>query len=457
MADIYVRYTYDPTGKNPDNYVQGELHSLTPVAGFPYKIITTNNGGFFAKGFRVYDANYDRLFEGTDYILTYRYAHTSQMLGLEVVNDIVFLDKTRVGNVFISYQVVGGDVAFSLTGIKDYVDWYKTQPAGYVPVMFDYNGNEPTWLPGELDKERWNLDTYQPWNNEIYQIARASQGGRGIREDGFRSDVQDEYNKFLDKFNGRLAQHIADFNNPHVDTKGDVGLDLVENYRLATTTESRAGVSNVLYQTPALSWETVDALALVPLNNHIANRNNPHKTTAAKLDSPSKLTVDSTVNGKYTTTETVANASNLLNGAELVPYSTFYNRVRNNIPAGNFVSGGSNGYLNPYRLGNGYATADTVLQSGSVAQWTPFTALIQEFQPKVSAGCMVMNFAQGTSPQNAFAQAVATPWAGQASIGSIICWKMYDTFVWGAGNGTYVNAGWITYVAYKSASGWLLV
>lgn len=457
MADIYVKYPYDPTGKNPDNLVSGELHTLAPVSGFPYKIITMNNGGFFARSVRVYDANYNRLTESVDYILTYRYAHSSQMLGLEVCNDIVFLDKTRVGSVYVSAQMVGGDIAFSLTGIPDYVAWYRTQPTGYVPRMFDFNGNQPEWGPGELDKERWRLDTYQPFNNEIYEIARAAEGGRGVGEDDFRQKVRDRYNDFLTKFNNRLQTHVDNKQNPHVTTKTLIKLGAVENYRLATITEARLGTLNNLYTTPALSWETVNQLALTPLNTHIANLANPHKTTPEKIDSPRKTVVDAEIALKYGDNDVVANANAFMNGTTPFTYLNYYNHVRTNIPATNFAAGGANGYLNPARMGRGTPTAKTVLRSGTEPRWVTLDSLIVEYQPKVSSGLLVTSFPAGTTPSQAFSQAINLPWAFTASLGSIICYRLPTRHTWGAGNGTYVNSQNFVNVAYKSASGWIQV
>lgn len=460
MADIYVKYPYDPTGKNADNLVSGELHTLAPVSGFPYKIITMKNGGFFARTCRVYDADYNRLTESVDYILTYRYAHLSQMLGLEVVNDIVFLDKSRVGSVYVSAQMVGGDVAFSLTGIPDYVAWYATQEVGYVPRMFDFNGNEPVWGPGELDQERWRLDTYQPFNNEIYELGRATEGGRGVGEDKFRKDVKDKYLAFLDMFTDRLQRHIDDKQNPHVTTKAHIKLGLVQNYRLASVQESRQGTSNGFYQTPELSWQTLDSLALQPLNLHVTNYANPHQTTPEKIDSPRKNVVDDTISGKYLDTETVANTNTFMNGGTPFTYSEYFNYVRSNLLAGNFTSAvltAGAGYLSPYRMGRGIPNVNAVLRSGPNPSWQSIDSLIIEAQPKVSAGLLHLSFPTGTSPTNAFNQAIIHPWAYTASTGSIICYRIYEQYVWGAGNGTYTSGHSVLYIAYKSPNGWVQV
>lgn len=457
MADIYVRYPYDPTGKNPDNLVSGELHPLPVVSGFPYKIITMDNGGFYAKTCRVYDSNYNPLTENVDYVLTYRYAHLSQMLGLEIVNDIVFLDQSRVGSVYVSAQIVGGDVAFSLTGITDYVEWYNRQEAGYIPRMFDYNGNEPVWKPGELDKERWRLDTFQPFNNEIYQLSRAVEGGRGISEDKFRKDILDEYNAFLDMFNDRLQNHIDDKDNPHDTDKSHVKLDLLQNFDLATVEQSNQGVSNTRYQTPELSWATLNTNALAPLNQHIGNTRNPHQTTPDKIDAPTKAVVDNTIATKYFNNETVANTNLFVDGTTSFTYTQYFNHVRNNIPATNFVSGTDEGYLSPYRLGLGNPSATTVLRSGPTPMWQSIDLLIMEAEPKISPGLLIKAYPAGTTPTNAFNNAIQDPWAYTASIGSIICYRLTDSYTWGAGNGALVKENSVLYVAYKSANGWVQI
>lgn len=460
MADIYVKYPYDPTGKNPDNLVSGELHQLNPVSGFPYKIITMNNGGFYARSVRVYDDDYNRLTENIDYILTYRYAHLSQMLGLEICNDIVFLDKNRTGTVYVSGQMVGGDVAFSLTGIVDYVTWYKTQESGYVPRMYDFNGNEPTWLPGELDKERWRLDTYQPFNNEIYELSRAVEGGRGVGEDKFRTDVKNRYDQFMASFNDRLKNHIDNKNNPHKTTKAHIQLNLVQNYRLATTLEARQGISNTLYETPELSWATIENLALAPLNVHIGDFNNPHKTTPQKIDSPIKTYVDSEIGKKYLDTDKVTNAEMFMNGNTPYTYSDYYRYVRSNIPGNQFAASGTNGYLSPYRLGRGIPSINTVLRSGANPTWQTIESLIIEAKPKVSSGLLFLAsniIPRSTKPAAAFNIAIQQPWADTASPGSIICYYLNHKYTWGSGNGALVMTYVDIYLAYKSPNGWIQV
>lgn len=453
MADIYVRLPYDPTGRNPNNLVSGELHTLVATSGFPYKIIDMVNGGFYARSVRVYDADYNRLTPEVDYILTYRYAAFSQKVGLDVCSDIVFLDPARTGSVYVSAQMVGGDVAFSLTAIADYVAWFKTQPSGYVPKQFDYSGNEPVWGPGELDKERWRLDTFQPFNNEIYQFARAVEGGNGNYEDAFRKRIQDKYQEFLNLFTDRLQRHIDDKDNPHKTDKTILGLGLVSNYRLATADESILATSNELYQTPELSWQTVNKWAMSPLVAHTGSTSNPHETTPAKIDSPTKAVVNASVQSKYGRHETVSNANLLTDTVTNWTYLDFYNYCRLNIPASNFAVGGTNGYMSPARIGRGNPNNNTVLTSDG--NWVDWSSLMAQYAVKGAAQLKIFNFAISTPPDQAHAMAVSDPWAATARIGSMMLYRLSNTLTWGVGNGTGTTTQNFVYMSYRTASGWI--
>lgn len=452
MSNNNVRLPYDPTGRNPDNLVGSEPHVLKPIAGFPYKIVTMIHGGFYSRSLRVYDANYQKLILGTDYIVTYRFANLSQRLGLNVCAAIVFLDPARVGKIYASAQMVGGDLAYSFTVVTDYVDWFKQQPAGYVPTTDDFNGNEPIWAPGELDKERWRLDTYEPFNNEIYMLGRANMAETGPHEQDFREKVTKDYNDFLDMFNDRLERHIRDTANPHVDAKSDVGLGLVENYKLATILEARAGSSNSAYLTPYLSWLTVDEFALKPLNAHIADKANPHKTTPATIDAPTKATVQGNLDNKYLLREQVRDTNAFSDGTSDYSYSAYYQLARTKIPAANFAVGGANGYINPRRIGRGNPSANTILRSDGY--WVTWESLIIERGSSASPSLMVVG--TNYSSQNAaHAAAISLPWAYSAPVGSMIFYTYLMSLLWGSGNGSWVSNSYPVGASYKSASGWI--
>lgn len=454
MANVKVKLVYDPTGRDTNNLISSEPHTLTAVNGFPYKIITLEHGGFYTKSLRVYDADYNKLVPGTDYIFTYHHPILSARLGLDICSAIVFLNKTRTGTVYTSAQMVGGDEAFSLTVIDDYVNWYKQQVANYVPRENDYNGDEPQWSPGELEKERWKLDTFEPFNNEIYQLSRATTGAVGTFEQDYRDQVTADYDAFLDTFTTRLDDHINNKLNPHQDTKADVGLDLVQNYAVATDAQARQGTLNTLYLTPLLSWSVVDQFALQPLNSHIGNTSNPHRTTPATINAPTKAVVDAAAAKKYLRNATVVNANYFSNGTLKYTYSEYYNLARTKIPAGNFVAGGANGYIAPQRLGRGTANVNTVLRGDG--QWVTWDAIIVERGAPASPQIHLIsgNFASAAAGHQA---AMADPWTWTAGVGSMVFYTATYQLRWGAGNGGYTNTVNTLYGSFRTATGWVQI
>lgn len=80
-----------------------------------------------------------------------------------------------------------------------------------------------------------------------------------------------------------LNNHIANINNPHATTKDQVGLGLVDNYATATTAEAQAGAVGTKFMTPLLTKNAIDTQVLTPLTAHINNLANPHGTTKAQV------------------------------------------------------------------------------------------------------------------------------------------------------------------------------
>lgn len=82
---------------------------------------------------------------------------------------------------------------------------------------------------------------------------------------------------------GPMDAHIANQSNPHNTTKAQVGLGNVLNYPISDVVAARAGLSNELYMTPAMTREAITAIALQGVSDHIDNFSNPHNTTKAQV------------------------------------------------------------------------------------------------------------------------------------------------------------------------------
>lgn len=450
MPDIIVQLPLDRTGRSPNNLIGSEEHPLVVTPGFPYKIITLDNGGFYVKSLRVYDAAYNRLKAAVDYIVTYVYKNISESTGLEVAGAIVFLDPVRKGNVFCSAQMVGGDAAFSFTVIPDYVNFFKSKPVNYVPAWLDYVGSEPIWKPGELEKERWGLDTYQPFNNEISNITISITGGNGALEDDFREKVDNDYLEFLARFNDRLDKHIANTDNPHVDTKAQqlIGLGQVVNYPLANASEVALGTTSERYLTPNLSSIAVTTFAINPLNNHIADYNNPHDVTISQTGAVTKEEVNTRAADLYLKDERVANANytnwNNVNNS----YTDLFNNFRANIPASNF----SGGYLNPVRYGGGSPSSTKALTANGI--WTEIESLTEKYAVQSSPTIYYIQVNLQSTPLQAHQIAITQPFANAAPSGSMIFYNLSRTYARGAGYGIIYVTDLVMFGSIKTDAGW---
>lgn len=131
-------------------------------------------------------------------------------------------------------------------------------------VIYQYIENLRYWTQTELDKANARID-------DLYvQVARLD-----ARIDSVLAD--------LDVVRKDLAAHIADKSNPHETTKAQVGLGLVENYGIATLAEAQAGIVTNKYMTPSLVAAYAASKVFPVIQAHIDDKSNPHATTKAQV------------------------------------------------------------------------------------------------------------------------------------------------------------------------------
>jgi hypothetical protein len=117
----------------------------------------------------------------------------------------------------------------------------------------------------------------------------------------------------------KLDDHMSDFNNPHQTSKTHVGLGSVQNYGVATEAEARDATSAVKYMTPLGVRQAINELVGDISAGHADDKNNPHQVTAAQVGAPTILAMNQALAGKLGTTETAFNSSAVygLNQAQL--------------------------------------------------------------------------------------------------------------------------------------------
>jgi hypothetical protein len=452
MNPVYNKLPLDLTGTDPANHVGSEEHLLVQYVGLPYAIITLNHGGFYTQGLRVYDADYNLLMADEDYVVTYYHKQFSERNGLRVCSAIVFLNQTLSGIVYVSAQMVGGDLAFSFTAIDDYVAFYGTRPAGYVPVRLDYLGEEPMWAPGELDERRWGLDMFQPYNIELENIKLSITTGSPAAEEDFRQEVRDLFDAYVAEYDTTLADHIANKLNPHVDVKADIGLQDMFNQGVASEAVVRAGVSNDWYLTPKRGYYGIDEFAAKPLNAHVAlNPANAHQTTPVQVNSYTIAKSDELIAAKYLKTEQVANALALNHNGGWYNYSQFVSAARNNLDTSHF----SVGYVNPARLGLGTPDYNALLRGNG--QWVQWQSLVTQY-----ADVAPTRIERISGLWDNADQAMAFFWTIPAyqnintyPVGSLMFFVINQNTLWGNGNGSFWMRHFVQRAILRTASGWV--
>ena len=84
------------------------------------------------------------------------------------------------------------------------------------------------------------------------------------------------------QFTTGINVHLDDRNNPHMVTKAQVGLGNVENFAIATEDEARSGTSSTAYMTPLRVRQAIDAMG-GSVDSHIESRDNPHQVTKVQV------------------------------------------------------------------------------------------------------------------------------------------------------------------------------
>ena len=151
-------------------------------------------------------------------------------------------------------------------------------------VEFDAHYEDKVRHITKDERETWNSKASgkhnHPWS-DIQNVPIATLSNKGIVQlidsisstDTLNAATPNSVKQAYDRASAGIADtsavkkitedHIANKNNPHGTNKTDVGLSEVQNFNIATTTEAKAGVSEVKYMTPFLTFEAVKVLQSV--------------------------------------------------------------------------------------------------------------------------------------------------------------------------------------------------
>jgi len=283
MQKTINKYPLDLTGKNPNNAIVGEPHSLNTSTVGPNRVFVPLHGGFYTADIKVYDGNGTVLIPNVDYVASYLYEEATLRSGLEVCGTIIVNNPNINDQVYFDYQVVGGLYAVSTFALDQVITSLQDDVR---PVQWGKIIGKPDTYPAAGHRHAlWELYGFEYVVIELERIVQAIVAGYQPSLDEVREYARtlfSEANDITAVVDGKLTDHENDKTNPHSVTKAQAGLGVVENFPPANTAEANAGTRADRYMTPNVTRDAIATQAGIPLNQHVADKTNPHNVTKAQ-------------------------------------------------------------------------------------------------------------------------------------------------------------------------------
>jgi len=318
MVPQVIRYPLDPTGTNPNNFIQGEPHTLV---NRKVRAIAPTYGAFFTESLKIYDSSTNLPLTSEQFEAVEMYELPTYRYGKEICSIILITDSSVSNNVTLDYQCLGGEFGYSVEAIAQQIEnldldsrpvaWPDiiAKPRDYPPSMHlhdigDVYGFE--YLVHAIDRLRAAVelgdaashDVIYGYIDKIEGLLQAQLDSQGnallAHENDFGNPhrvtaeqinvyVKGAVDAFINQLTNNLNAHAADRNNPHQVTAGQLKVYL--------KTETDALLSNL--------FTTLNSV----LTDHKVDYNNPHRTTAAQVGAYTTAQIDtklSDINAKLT-------------------------------------------------------------------------------------------------------------------------------------------------------------
>lgn len=266
-----VSLPFDRWGNAPSNKRENERHTLTNVNWTEYNIIIPKYAPFYSESIdHLIHLPSGRILErGKDWCEGWYFQSASGEIGLDIHCCIYFYDPHLTGEVEIpSYQAMGGEWQLNgqlltqilakalLNPLRYYWEQVAELPSIFNPLDHDQDIQDFTKLGDLIDVLR--------------EIAIAVGGD-----------------------DGKLEQHMLDFDNPHKVDKFKIDLGNLNNWPIAQAADIIAGSLNAQrYMNPTMTYQMITQVAIAALNMHSNRVDNPHNTRADQTGAYFKAEVD---------------------------------------------------------------------------------------------------------------------------------------------------------------------
>jgi hypothetical protein len=283
----------DLTGQALSNRVANEEHHLITLVNKPHRVVVCTHGGFYTDNLAIRDATGRTLTRGTDYTTTYHYEQLSTLTGREVMGLIVITNAAVKSPVNVDYRAVGGGFSVSVKELQTLLDNLELTEMRF--TWEDIVGLPEAYTPAPHEHEYWQLYGMESTVTQLDRVANSWRKGRTAvlannKEYGERYVRGAEAE--VTRYETRVDTHLNDKLIPHRVTKAQIGLPNMNDWPASTASQVINSGNTNTYMPVGGTYRQLSLSAIPQLNTHIANKSNPHGTTAAMIDVPLKTAVD---------------------------------------------------------------------------------------------------------------------------------------------------------------------
>lgn len=221
-----VSYPLDTSGLATTNLVKSELQNVQPPANIDQaSFIVPRAAPFFIESMEIHtgpNKTGTKLVENVDFFFAHKFVAGCTFLGKMLYGSIVFTNSNYTGNVYLTYQTLGGDFVVNDAGIIERITNMLYRDIRF--VTWDQIEGVPSAFPPDAHQHVvTDIKTMDDIHEALEQIAAAL-----IGENGGTGSESQAY--------ALIAAHLA--NNSSAHTPAAVGLGNVRNYTIATEAEA---------------------------------------------------------------------------------------------------------------------------------------------------------------------------------------------------------------------------
>lgn len=253
-------YDEDLYCSNPNNLITAEIQTLQTPGIDDYYFLIPHAAPFYVETLRILNHQTGLEYtEGVDYIIGHYFVDAMRSLKRPIAGSIRLLRRDITGTVRIQYHTVGGQ-----WGLDSHAILEELANKSINPII-----------------RSWEQIDVLP--QKFPAIAHDQPVDKLVGSDDIVEAIDRIGNILEASAAGTSESHINDRNNPHQVNKNQVGLDQVANYAPATLAQAVNVVHSTSYITPLTLHHALDQRIIPVLDDHIADRDNPHGTTKAHV------------------------------------------------------------------------------------------------------------------------------------------------------------------------------